>query len=97
MVGLPAKGTFAPIAGPDEASMVSVHTELSGPLYNQPEDLMLMACFLNRDWLQTNIGYLRLGSSHLLRRFQPFRSHILLLQIRLHLRRLKLYSENLIL
>ena len=28
---------FAPIDGPDEASMVSVRTELSGPLYNQPD------------------------------------------------------------
>ena len=36
---------FAPIAGPDEASMVSVHTELSGPLYNQREDWHLDCMF----------------------------------------------------
>ena len=34
---------FAPIVGPDEASMVSIQTQLSGPLYGQPEGLEIDA------------------------------------------------------
>ena len=30
------RGSFAPIVGPDEASIASNQTELTGPLYNQP-------------------------------------------------------------
>ena len=51
---------FAPIVGPDEAIMVSIQTELSGPLHGQPEGWELDAMFpLSRQASSEHLSVIR--------------------------------------